>query len=190
MHILNKDFKKDSKVYDNQEYLTEEFIIWNGSYGVRDFVTISHTKNDTNKNTIYAWLDEPYEMVGPFNLDELYQNGQITFAACTVMTKTRWVKDKYFLYDESMIQQRKAQEKFNEQIHQHNKKRRQYHNNLEQDSEKKHRELLCLPINGVLEISQIKIAYRKIVKKVHPDVGGNAELFIQITHARDALLGQ
>jgi len=40
----------------------------------------------------------------------------------------------------------------------------------------------------LLEVSQIKSAFRVIAKKTHPDVGGSHEKFIKITQARDALL--
>ena len=169
---------------DSTEYLEVDFIIWNGTLGVRDFVTIGEI--DFKYNT--AWLDEPYEMVGPFSLDELLETGQSSFAACVVMSKQRWKEEQNSLRQESYKKQYKAQQQFHEEINRHNKSRRQYHTNLEQVSQKEHRELLCLPLEGVLEVSQIKAAYRTIVKKVHPDVGGTQEKFIKIIQARDALL--
>ena len=56
--------------------------------------------------------------------------------------------------------------------------------------ERPHREALNLPINGQLEPSQIKTAYRRLAQKTHPDVGGSHELFVRITEARNALLGR
>ncbi len=40
----------------------EEWIIWNSSIGIRDFVTIGNINQDQN----IAWLEAPYQMVGPF----------------------------------------------------------------------------------------------------------------------------
>jgi len=173
-------------MYSNGEYLYEEFIIWNAVYGVRDFVTIGHIETD-RKNT-NAWLDEPYEMVGPFDLDELYLKGQIRFAACMVITKSKWEQDKTFIYEDSLKQKQIAQEQQNEQIRRYNQKRREHFTNIEENEEKKYRKLLSLPLEGILKISQIKIAYRKIVKKVHPDVGGDEEIFREVTIAKDILL--
>jgi hypothetical protein len=168
---------------DNTEYLEVDFIIWNSNYGVGDFVTIGRVDNSKN-----AWLDDPYEMVGPFSLEELLETGQISFAACVVISQEKWKEEQSVLRQESLKKQCWSQQQFHEEINKHNKSRRQYHTNLEQVSQKEHRELLCLPIEGVLKVSQIKAAYRTIVKKVHPDVGGTQEKFIKITQARDALL--
>ena len=186
MHSNHYKIKKGRVVYENEEYLEEDFIIWNSSYGVRDFVTIGRV--ETNLDTKYAWLDEPYEMVGPFCLEELCTTGKISFAACIVMSKQRWQKDQSFLYEESIQKQRKAHDELNEEIRKYNQKRGEYHFNLRQDSQKEHRKILCLPLEGLLEVSQIKSAFRVIAKKTHPDVGGSHEKFIKITQARDALL--
>jgi hypothetical protein len=171
---------------DYEEYLEEDFIIWNSGFGVRDFVTIG--KIEKNSDTPQAWLDEPYEMVGPFSLEELCTKGKISFAACVVMSKKRWQKDKIFLYEESIQKQRKEQFSFNEKVNKYNNSRRQYHFDLELNGEKKHRKILCLPAEGSLKISQIKNAFKIIAKKVHPDVGGSHEKFIKIMQARDALI--
>ena len=51
-----------------------------------------------------------------------------------------------------------------------------------------HRQILDLPIEGLLKVSQIKMAFRLLAKKSHPDTGGSHEQFIEITKAHDALL--
>ena len=186
MHSHYYKIEKGFSVFSSEEYLNEDFIIWNSSYGVRDIVYIGEL--ETTINTTKAWLEEPYEMVGPFCLEELCSVGKISFAACIVMTKQKWEKEKNFLYKESLQKQHQAQIDFNEEIRKYNQKRANYHNNIEQNSEIEHRQLLSLPTTGVLKVSEIKIAYRKIVKKAHPDVGGSHELFIKITDARDSLL--
>ncbi|WP_304545608.1 J domain-containing protein [Sulfurimonas microaerophilic] len=161
--------------------MEEEFIIWNGNLGVRDFVTIGEIKIRDDKT--YAWLEEPYEMVGPFDLNELKTDGKICFAACIVISKEKWIEDGLLLRQEALDKQRKQQEdidRFNKQ--------KQVQAKSKQHKEKEFRELLCLPLEGVLETAQIKAAYRRISKKVHPDLGGDHEKFIQITIARDTLL--
>ena len=50
------------------------------------------------------------------------------------------------------------------------------------------RALLALPAEEILEVKQVKAAYRRLVKTAHPDVGGSHERFVQITEARDILL--
>lgn len=167
-----------------KEYLEDDFVIWNSALGINAFATIGEidTKNKQ------AWLDDPYDMVGPFSVKELIENGQISFAACVVMTKEKWVKDQAFLQEQSFHDQRKAQKEFAEDVRRHREKRANYHNNLESSNEETHRKLLCLPLVGCLEVAQIKTAYRKIVKTAHPDVGGSHEKFIKITEARDYLL--
>ena len=171
-------------MHDNIQYLEEDFIIWNGTLGVRDFVTIGEI--DSTNNT--AWLDDPYEMVGPFCLDELMETGQISFAACVVMSQDKWREEQSLLRQEAYKNYCKSQQQFHEDISKHNKKRREQQSNLEQVSQKEYRELLCLPIEGVISVSQIKAAFRKIAKTAHPDVGGSHGKFIRIIQARDALL--
>lgn len=161
--------------------LEKDFIIWNSEFGVCDFVTIGEVDSNNKK----AWLAEPYEMVGPFCLDELCHTGQISFEACVVMSKQRWQTKQSFLRNESFKKQQKAQEKFTQEIHGHNKKR-QF--SSKQCCEKEHRELLYLPLEEQLEEIQIKMAFKKVAKKTHPDVGGSHEKFIKITQARDFLL--
>ncbi|WP_298694191.1 DnaJ domain-containing protein [uncultured Sulfuricurvum sp.] len=55
-------------------------------------------------------------------------------------------------------------------------------------SQYEYRTLLNLPIEGILELSQIKSAYRKAAKQAHPDAGGSQEMFIRIKEACDALI--
>lgn len=156
----------------------EEFIIWNPALGVRDFVTIGEIKN--SEETIVAWLEDPYDMVGPFSLEELQSDGKISFEACFVMSRKRWERDQIFLRQESFEKQRKAQEDHNKEIRRFNQQK--------QNNEQKYRELLCLPLQGSLEVSQIKNAFRRMCKTAHPDVGGSEAEFIEITIARDVLL--
>jgi hypothetical protein len=147
-----------------EKCLEEDFIIYNINLGICDFVTIG--KVETNGDTTQAWLDEPYEIVGPFCVDELLHDGKIDFAACIVMSKKRYKQEKNFLYQKSS----------------------KIHAKSNFSDETKYRELLCLPLNGRLDISQIKTAFKHIVKTVHPDVGGSHEKFIEITRARDVLV--
>jgi len=165
--------------------LEEKWIIWNSSLGIRDFVMIDRIEVDSSDRV--GWLEEPYDMVGPFSLDALKIDGQIHFAACTVMSRTRWHKDQVKLRQESYAKRYVAQEELYEELSKYNK-RKQSASYSQQFGEKEHRKLLCLPSEGELNIVQIKVAYKKLVKTAHPDVGGSHELFIQITEARNALL--
>jgi hypothetical protein len=164
----------------------EQWIIWNSALGIRDFVTVGRV--EVGSNSTNAWLDEPYDMVGPFSLDVLETNGQISFAACIVMSRQRWQDDQAKLRRESFERRRKAQEQLFEDLARSNKRKRRSPGPVQQFSEQEYRELLCLPIDGELEPSQIKAAYRRLAKKAHPDVGGSHEEFVRVTEARNALL--
>ncbi len=163
-----------------QEIEYEEWIIWNASLGIRDFVTIGRIDTDES----VGWLDAPYDMVGPFSLDELISDGFIRFAACAVMSKQRWQNDREALRQEAMNKRRKAQQEFYDELERHNRRKI----NAMQCSQKEYRILLDLPEIGSLELSQIKSAYRRAAKKAHPDAGGSQEMFIRIKEACDALL--
>ena len=158
--------------------MEEEFIIFNASLAVHDIVTIGEIKVENGKTS--AWLEEPYEMVGPFNLEELTSDNIISFAQCIVMSTEKWKKERRTLLQQAFAKQQKIQQEHFENIHQYNQ---QKHYN-----DKEYRELLCLPLEGVLEANQIKTAYRKVSKKVHPDLGGSHEEFLRLTSARDTLL--
>lgn len=157
-----------------------EWIIWNSSIGIRDFVTIGRIDTDENA----AWLESPYQMVGPFSIEELTAYGQISFAECVVMSKQKWQDEREALLTISMMRRRKAQQEFFEELEKHNR-RKQYNHTHELEV---YRTLLSLPLIGTLEISQIKSAYRKAAKKAHPDAGGTQEMFLQIKDAHDVLL--
>ena len=159
------------------EYLEMDFIIWNSDLGLRDFVTIGEV--DTKNNT--AYLDEPYEMVGPFCLEKLCKKSEISFAACIVMNEVKWKEKQKIFYKESFKNQEKLRKEFSENINKYNKKRRY-------SREQEYRKLLSLPLEGFLEESEIKRAFRKLAKTTHPDVGGSNEMFLKITQARDALI--
>lgn len=163
----------------------EQFIIWNSALGIRDFVTIDRV--ETGPEGRNAWLEEPYEMVGPFDFDELEADGRIHFAACVVMTRQKWQDEQQQLRQEAFEKHREARERLYEELARANGRKRRK-SAFEQYSEKKHRQLLELPVEGELEETQIKTAYRRMAKTAHPDVGGSHELFVKITEARDTLL--
>ena len=164
----------------------EHWVIWNGSLGVVDTVTIGEIKMDANGRN--AWLEEPYDMVGPFCLNELEKSGLIHFAACIVMSRQRWQQDQVQLRQEGLRKRRETQQRRfeeNARFHQH---RRKSNARVERANEKQYRESLNLPIQGALKKAEIKAAYRRIAQKSHPDMGGSHEQFVFITKARDALL--
>jgi hypothetical protein len=164
----------------------EQWVIWNGSYGIVDTVTIGRVEVGTSSRN--AWLDAPYDMVGPFSLDELETGGRIGFAACTVMSRQRWQDDQVQLRREAQKRRRDAQERLFEEFARYNERKRRHPTPFQQFNEQELRELLELPIDGELEPSQIKAAYRRLAKKTHPDVGGSHEQFVRIAEARNALL--
>lgn len=164
----------------------ELWVIWNGSLGIVDTVAIGLVKAGARGRD--AWLEEPYDMVGPFNLDELETNGWIGFAACTVMSRQKWQDDQVALRRESLKLRREAQQRVYESEARHNRNRFSHPNYDPRRSDRRHREALDLPLDGVLEVSQIKTAFRRLAQKTHPDVGGSHEQFIRITEARNALL--
>ncbi|GGB86415.1 hypothetical protein GCM10011352_10400 [Marinobacterium zhoushanense] len=168
--------------------IEEEFwIIWNGALGVVDTVTIGRVEEDSVGRQV--WLDEPYDMVGPISLNALEAEGYIEFAACVVMSRQRWQEDQVALRRESHKQRRAAQQHMYEAFARFNARRAEP-SPFEQYSERKHRESLNLPVEGTLDSSQIKAAYRRLAQKAHPDTGGSHEQFVRITEARDALLAR
>jgi hypothetical protein len=114
-----------------------------------------------------AWLAAPYDVVGPFSLDDLETLGRIAFGACHVMSRLKWQEDQVELRSEAR------------------KKRRAF---AARDDDGEHRELLKLPIEGDLTAQDINAAFRRLAKKTHPDAGGDHEAYISLTEARDTLL--
>jgi len=169
---------KENFRYDEDDH----WVIWNGSYGIVDTVELGRIERV--ENIRHAWLDEPYEIVGPFNLNELETQGRIDFAQCSVMSRQRWQEDQVALRRESLHKRRETQARLFEELSHFNARK----NHLHQFSQKRYRELLDLPLDEDVTSSQIKTAYRKIAKNAHPDVGGSHEAFVQLTQARDALL--
>jgi hypothetical protein len=146
----------------------QEWVIWNGSLGVLDMVTIGRIEDGESGRS--AFLAAPYGVVGPFSLDELETEGRITFGACLVMSRRRWQEDQVDL-------RREAQEM-----------RRRQMFRLSPDDEQDYREVLNLPAKGTLQATDISSAFRRLAKTAHPDAGGSNEQYHRITEARDALL--
>jgi hypothetical protein len=164
----------------------EEWVIWNGDHGLVTTVIIGRVEISADGRS--AWLDEPFDMVGPFSLDELEAHGRITFAACIVMSRQRWQDDQVELRRESLKIRRAAQQRMNEKYARFSSNNRTYTGNHQPFNERQHRETLNLPIDGKLEPTQIKAAFRRLAQKVHPDAGGSNEQFVRISEARNALL--
>jgi hypothetical protein len=145
-----------------------EWVVWNGSLGVLDLVTIGRIEDGEGGRS--AFLAAPYGVVGPFSLDELEAEGRIAFGACLVMSRWRWQQDQVDL-------RREAQDL-----------RRRQMFRLDIEDEQEYREVLNLPLKGTLQSSQINAAFRRLAKAAHPDAGGSNEQYHRITEARDALL--
>lgn len=149
----------------------EQWVIWNGSLGVLDLVTIGRIENGEAGRS--AHLGAPYDIVGPFSLDELETMGRIAFGECLVMSRQRWQEDQVDL----RIEARRKRRAFLSQL------------GLD-DDDSEHREVLNLPMEGALEPSEINAAFRRLAKTAHPDAGGSNEHYRRIADARDALLEQ
>ena len=52
----------------------------------------------------------------------------------------------------------------------------------------RHRQMLGLPLGRRLSGPEIHQAYKRVAKRVHPDAGGNARDFLELSAARDALM--
>lgn len=164
----------------------DEWVIWNGAHGLVTTVTIERVEAGACGRN--AWLDEPFDMVGPFSFDELKTNGRIAFAACIVMSCQRWQDDQVELRRESLKIRRAAEQRINEKFERLYGGRGRHQVNRKAVDERQHRETLNLPIDGTLKSSQIKAAFRRLAQKAHPDAGGSNEQFIRIAEARNALL--
>ena len=149
----------------------EEWVIWNGSLGILDMATIGHIEDGECGRR--ASLAPPYDVVGPFSLDELEAGGRIAFGECLVMSRQKWQEDQIDLRFEAR------------------EKRRAFLFRLNfNDDDREQREVLNLPIEGALEPPQINAAFRRLAKTAHPDAGGSDEHYRRIAEARDALLKQ
>jgi hypothetical protein len=146
----------------------EGWVVWNASMGILDRVTIGAIEQTETGRS--ACLAPPYEVVGPFNLDELETQGRITFGECMVMSRVRWQADQAELRAEAQEIRRAAFFK------------------LDFDDDLEYRDVLKLPMEGPLDPAQINAAFRKQAKTAHPDAGGCDEDYREITEARDALL--
>lgn len=149
-----------------------EWVVWNGSLGVSDKVTIGRI--EMGEGGRLAYLADPYGVVGPFSFDELEREGKVAFGACFVMSLQRWVEDQVELRLEGRRQRAAFQTRFN----------------FDEDEDQEHRKVLDLPMEGALEPSEIRAAFRRMAKTAHPDAGGSDEDYRRIAEARDALLEQ
>jgi hypothetical protein len=52
----------------------------------------------------------------------------------------------------------------------------------------RYRQMLGLPLGRRLSGPEIHQAYKRVAKRVHPDAGGNAQQFQELSAARDALM--
>lgn len=164
----------------------EQWVIWNGLSGMIAMAAIGRVEVAPDGRR--AWLDKPFEMAGPFSLDALETDGRVAFAACIVMSRQRWQDDQGALRRDAYEKRRAAKERLHEEQARFNKGRRGRRSDDKPFDEKQHRETLNLPVDGKLELSQVKTAYRRLAQKAHPDVGGSHEQFLRITQARNALL--
>lgn len=149
----------------------EEWVVWNGSLGI--LVTAAIGRIEHGEGGRSACLAAPYDVVGPFSLDELETQGRVAFGACLVMSRRRWREDQIGLRIEGR------------------EKRRAFLIRLDAGGDDlEHREALELPIEGALDSSEINAAFRRLAKSAHPDAGGSNENYRRIAEAREALLAR
>jgi len=148
---------------------SSEWVVWNGSLGVLDMARMGRVKQDASGRN--AWLAAPYDVVGPFSLDELESLGRVAFGACLVMSRQKWQDDQIELRRQAREQRRAFAMRF-----------------TEPDDDSDNRELLELPPEGALTAAQINSAFRRLAKTAHPDAGGSHDDYCRLTEARDALL--
>jgi hypothetical protein len=165
----------------------QEWVVWNGDYGVVATATVGRI--EAGKDGRNAWMAPPFEMLGPFNLDELERSGRIGFAACVVLSRQRWQTDQEALRRASHEKRRAAHQRQHEEHARFGDAHRRHRNFRPAVDEKPHREALNLPIHGKLEPTQIKAAFRRQAQKAHPDLGGSHEQFLRVAEARNVLLG-
>lgn len=164
----------------------DEWVIWNGGHGLVTTATLGRVEIGSNGRQ--AWMDEPFEMLGPFSLDELESHGRIAFAACIVMSRQRWREDQAALKHESRQQRRAAEERLHEEFARFYGHRARPPARRQPTDEREHRAALNLPAEGKLERRQVNAAFRRLAQKAHPDVGGSHEQFLRISKARTVLL--
>jgi hypothetical protein len=146
-----------------------DWVVWNGSLGVLDMAAIGRVEHGSSGRS--AWLAAPYDIVGPFRLDELEALGRIAFGACIVMSRQKWQEDQV----ELRVQARERRRAFAMRF-------------AEPDDDLDYREILELPRGGELTAAQINSAFRRLAKTAHPDAGGDHDSYCRLTEARDALL--
>lgn len=162
-----------------------QWVVWNGTSGLLAVAALGRI--DIGAQGRRAWLDQPFDMVGPFDLDELEARGCIAFAACLVMSRQRWQQDQPALRRQAH-ERRAAQRRQHEDQARFQSARGWRRAPGHPVDERQHRATLNLPADGRLEPAQIKTAYRRLAQRAHPDAGGSHEAFVRITQARNALL--
>lgn len=185
-HIVIVSVKPVRLRMDDRPADEEEWVIWNGGLGL--VTTVAIERIEVGASGRNAWLDEPFDMVGPFSFDELKKHGRIAFAACIVMSRQRWQEDQVELRRESLKLRRATEQQINEKFERLYGGHGRQQVNRKPVDERQHRQTLNLPIDGTLESSAIKAAFRRLAQKAHPDAGVQNEQFIRITEARNALL--
>ncbi|WP_040570763.1 J domain-containing protein [Methyloversatilis thermotolerans] len=171
----------DSSPSGQQPY-PEDWVIWNGGAAILAMVALGRVEHSPLGRV--AWLARPFHMVGPFSLDELETQGRIAFAACVVMSRQRWQEDQAGLRQEAYEKRRAARQRMEEDAARFNAG----FDSLQRYDDRQHRETLQLPVDGELDVRQIKRAFRRLAQKMHPDMGGSHEQFLRITAAKKALL--
>lgn len=166
---------------DNEadECIHLQWVIYNDKLDIHDLVQIGSIAQQDEKKV--AYLDIPYDMVGPFCLETLLQEGEIKFAACRIMSQNLWRKKAKEIRQEIFMRMQQHQNEFA-------KEERRFDERKRYGSQKDLRKLLGLTIEGKITLKQIKAAYKNRAKEIHPDSGGSHEAFCQLQDAYETLM--
>ena len=88
----------------------DEWVVWNGSLGVLDMAATGRVERDAAGRS--AWLAAPYDIVGPFSLDELEARGRIAFGACLVLSRQKWQEEQIELRRQGREKRRACRQAF------------------------------------------------------------------------------
>ncbi len=164
---------------ETDECLHLQWVIYNDKLGIHDLVQIGSIAQQDGRKV--AYLDVPYDMVGPFCFETLLQEGEIKFAACRVMSQNLWRKKAKEIRQEIFMRMLQHQKEFAKEARRFNERKRY-------KPQEDLRKILGLTIKGEITLKQIKSAYKKRAKEIHPDRGGSHEAFCQLQSAYESLM--
>jgi hypothetical protein len=157
---------------ENKDINDIEWLVWNkfnGNLEIASIVQVWKTKFGRN-----AYLSDPHkEKIGAIDLDELLRKGRFEASGKIVFSQEQWELERADLLEKF--------NKFKSQASSY-----VWPNSVSKEAE--YRKLLNIPADGPVHKEEVILAYRKLAKVYHPDVGGSEEDFKRITKAKDELI--